>query len=174
LTRLERSRNAAVDADRLAYAEAIRGGERDPGTANADKAEKAITAAPCREEALGTATAQASADLADALAEHRGEIERVLAEQLAAARKTYGEAVQALLDSFGELAGALALRPWVEGGLDARYVPGKHVPRLRGLAGPNGEAPSFTQIAGALFELAEEPKVARPAGPMPTPDRAAA
>lgn len=53
LNTLEQDRAKAEDADRLAYAAAIRADKGDPGTASVDAADKVITAAgvgwrPCR------------------------------------------------------------------------------------------------------------------------------
>lgn len=170
--RLERARNGAVEADREAYAAALRGGKKeggDPGTPATEKADKAIAAAHRREEALATAAGQTRAELAEVIKAERSELERVAAERVAEARERFRSALEGLVAEQRGLSEALGFSGWLAGFPETTYAPAKHTPAVRGIATLSGDPPRFEQVAEALARLAEPLRPAQPAGAMPRP-----
>ena len=170
--RLERARPAAVEADKEGYAAAIRGGKGgDPGTPKADAADAAIAKARRREEALGTACAQARAEFDAVVSDHLDELQRIAEERVSESRVSFGRVLESLVEEHRKLALAIGLAGWLKAFPQGR-APGKFAPRLSALADRSGETPSFEQVAEALAALAEPPKPAQPAGAMPRPNAA--
>ena len=168
--RLERARNGAVEADREAYAAALRGGKKeDPGTSATEKADKAIAKARRREEALGTACGQARAEFDAVVSDHLDELQRIAEERVSESRVSFGRVLESLVEEHRRLALAIGLAGWLKAFPQGR-APGKFAPRLSALADRSGETPSFEQVAEALAALAEPPKpAAHAAGTMPRP-----
>ena len=170
--RLERARNGAVEADRLDHAKAIREGKPDPGPKAVEKADKAIIAARRREEALGTATGQARAELAEVVKAERSELERVAEENVEQARERFRSALEGLVAEQRGLSEALGFSGWLAAFPETIYAPAKHTPAVRGIATLSGDPPRFEQVAEALACLAEPLRPAQPAGAMPRPNAA--
>jgi len=168
--RLERARNGAVEADREAYAAALRGGKKeDPGTSATEKADKAIAKARRREEALGTACGQARAEFDAVVSDHLDELQRIAEERVSESRVSFGRVLESLVEEHRKLAIAIGLAGWLKAFPQGR-APGKFAPRLSALADRSGETPSFEQVLEALTELAEPSKpAAHAAGTMPRP-----
>ena len=168
--RLERARNGAVEADREAYAAALRGGKKeDPGTSATEKADKATAAARRREEALATAAGQGRAELAEVIRAERSELERVAEENVEQARERFRSALEGLVAEQRGLSEALGFSGWLAGFPETIYAPAKHTPAVRGIATLSGDPPRFEQVAEALARLAEPLRPAQPAGAMPRP-----
>ena len=171
--RLERARNGAVEADREAYAAALRGGKKeDPGTSATEKADKAIAAARRRDEALATAAGQTRAELAEVIRAERSELERVAEENVEQARERFRSALEGLVAEQRGLSEALGFSGWLAGFPETIYAPAKHTPAVRGIATLSGDPPRFEQVAEALACLAEPLRPAQPAGAMPRPNAA--
>jgi hypothetical protein len=149
LAKADAARQAAVLADREAYATAIRNGKKDPGTPATQAADKAIADAMRRVEATHRATEQAIDDLQSALNEEHDAIR-------AAAQKQRADADQAAHDALDALDAALNAKnravvvevfadKWPNAG---KFHAGSR--QVEALTLLNNESPSVDQVVESL------------------------
>ncbi len=158
---LEQGRREAVEADRRAYAAAIRAGKGkdvDPGQPATTNADNEILKTRRREEALAVAVAEARNELVATVDRHRGEWSAALEKQREDARDKMREAVEQLADVHGEFVAAHASVAWLEHfPQQTRWASGRFAAFLPSLRTPAGEAVRTADAIAALRELAEPP-----------------
>lgn len=155
LRSLEREREKAVEADRLALAEAIRKGKKggDAGAKEADRIDREIAACNRRLEALEEALDMVENDVLLVVDEHR---EAWITETSALhdeARQEYAEAVERLSTARDSVSQRFALLYWLthfpseEMGAVSYRVRGSYLPSLRA---SHGDPYTFAEVASAL------------------------
>ena len=152
---LLQSRPAAIEADRTAYAAALRAGRDDPGEAALSKLNTRVTAASRKSEALALAVESAAKDIADAVDKRRPDLAHDVDEIIGRDHEALQEAVTSWEAARTTLAAHRALRGWI-GSFPARtkWVPGA-TPPIGDLIGRNGEPVSHPELAAALRVDAE-------------------
>ncbi len=155
LHELLQARPAAIEADRTAYAAALRAGRDDPGEAALSKLNTRVTAASRKSEALALAVQSAAKDIADAVDKRRPELAYDVDEIIGRDHEALQEAVTRWEAARTTLAAHRALRGWI-GSFPARtkFVPGA-TPPIGDLIGRNGDPISHSEIAAALRVDAE-------------------
>lgn len=149
------SRPAAIEADRTAYAAAIRAGKDDPGEAALAKLNTKISSASRKSEALAVAVGAAAQDLAGAVERRRIELVRDVGRAIAQDHEALADAVARWEAARAGMQAHKALLSWVrEFPARSKYVPGV-TPPIAGLIGRIGDAVSYSEILDALRRDAE-------------------
>jgi len=158
------SRPAAIEADRLAYAAALRLGKDDPGTTALAKLNARITTASRKAEALAAAVQSTARDIAAAVEGRRAALLDDVDQALGEDRDALAHAVTAWVAARTRLDQHRALRSWIAlFPQRTKWTPTVSMP-VRGIDTANGEPISFPEIAQALRADAAEPApVAEPA-----------
>ncbi len=163
---LEEGRREAVEADRRAYAAAIRAGKDDPGQVATTTVDSELLEIRRRESALEHAVTEARNELVATVDQNRGEWLAGIEKRLDGARAGMREALDRLVDAHAELAEAGATRELAEGFPQALWRPERVAARLPSLRTQAGEPVPAVAAISALRELAEPPpKPAQPAEP---------
>jgi len=159
LLALENARRSAVDADRDAYAAALRAGKADPGTPKTVEYDAEIVKAHRLVEGLTTAVASSTDEVLAAVARARPTWQADTARAEVEARTRYLEAIDALDRARTCLVEARSVGAWLEGPADSRYKTWS--PPVRGLPAPHGGPTNFGDVIAALT-------ADLPAAPAPT------
>lgn len=158
LAELERRRPEAVEADRAAYAAAIRDGKPDPGTKAVDRLDAELVATRRRSEALAVAVATAQAELVATVEARRGPWGAAIDRQVAKDRDELAKAVEALAAARDKLAESLSLAGWLSRFPNkTAWMPPAALAGVRGLEAPNGDPYPWALVLGALRRYGEPP-----------------
>ncbi len=168
LLTLENARRVAVNADRDAFAQALRTGKDDPGTPKTAEYDAEIAKARRLAEGLTTAVAASTDEVLAAVARARPAWQVDAAQREVDARTRYLEAVDALNRARGALVQARSVGAWLEGPADSRYKTWS--PPVRGLPAPHGGPTNFGDVVAALAGDLPAVPTAAPAAAPPAPD----
>lgn len=146
---LEERRQQAVEADRAAYASAIRAGKADPGQKAVEKLDAEMLATRRRTEALAVAVEDAEAELRAAIGTAKDEWSALLDRQAAESRDHYDSALAALEGAVEQLREVNGIASWLNRFPAERmpYKPGGPS-AVRSLVSPNGAG----YFVGAVLE----------------------
>lgn len=158
---LEEQRRAAVEADRSAYAAALRAGKGDPGTKATDTVDREMT--KCRREvdAYSEAVLTARADAEAAIVTARADWLADLAEEAQDARDGYADALTELAAARTELVDARSRADWLAD-MPAAKVYRVAVPPVLGIRSQTGDPHSWAAVIAALRAEAATPEEPQP------------
>lgn len=163
LRALEDDRQAAVNADRQAVADALRAGKPAPDETRIAAADTAIAAARRRVEALQIAVSDQAATLAASVDRHRdawlGDVE----QRIARGHTDLAGAIETVAAARGSLADLYTLRSWLRG-KNATSAP-RFLSHIDGLQTLAGEPMPWPIVEQALRALAAPPDERAPTGP---------
>jgi hypothetical protein len=154
---LRHRRERAVEADRVALAQAIREEKPDPGDKTVEKFDKELLACNRRLEALEVALDEAEVELIDVIDRHRNEWLEQAEAKLDSAYETYAEAIETLAAAGDAVAREWGLVRWIKNFPEeevAYRVRGSYV---IGLKATHGDPYSLFQIIEALRADAKRP-----------------
>ncbi len=112
--RLSQGRDEAQDADRQAYARALRAGDKDPGRKHSDKLERSLEAARRKGEALHHALQELDTERRALIDEHRAEWREEVEARLPKARGDLGAALAKMQAARSHLHQLEGVRAWLE------------------------------------------------------------
>ncbi len=146
---LAREREAAVTADRSAYAEAIRKGKADPGEQTVAAVDEQIAQTGRRALALELALDQAEEELVAVVEKHRGPWLAEQAGVIDTARADYQTAIEAAFAARARLSATAALSRFLSQFPDASYSTAD-LPFRGGLIARSGDPVSWPEVEVAL------------------------
>lgn len=158
LAELENDRPAAVEADRRAYADAIRAGKADPGTKAVERLDADLTATRRRSEALAVAVAAAQEELVSTVEARRAAWGAEIDRRVAKDRAEVSKAVEALGAARDKLSESLSLAGWLSRfPLKTAWMPPSALAHVPGLTSPNGDPHPWPVVLAALRRYGEPP-----------------
>jgi len=146
VVKLDRERAKAEQADREAYAAALRKGRKDPGQANVEAFEEQLSAATRHRDARRLIAEQDLAALQAALDEHEDELTSAVDAARRRALDAWTERLDALADAKADLLGAMSLARFVASGKYQAPTPAAGVVRV-------GERHDTTSVDSLLDTL---------------------
>ena len=158
LAELEASRPEAVEADRRAYAAAIRDNKADPGSKAVERLDADIAATRRRSEAVAVAVGVAQDELVATVEAQRKPWGADIDRQVAEDRAAVAAAVEALAKARDRLSDSLSLAGWL-----ARFphktvwVPPARLAAVGGLTGLNGDPYPWATVLAALRRYGDPP-----------------
>jgi hypothetical protein len=158
---LRGKRHHAEQADRLALAQALKDGTKEPSEDKIEKIDKEVLACNRRLEALEIALDNAEVELIEVLDLHRDEWLEEVSANVDEAYGKYAEAVEALVGASDAISYQWALFRWV------RFFPETEMSfRTRGgvvagLKAPNGDPYFAHEVLAALRQDAQRPESTR-------------
>lgn len=158
LSHLEDAHRRAVDADKVALAQALRGGKADPGNKNVEKLIQERENTRRTLEALDLAILDVEAELESVFEDTRDEHRPVVEAEIAEASEEYEAAINALGAARTKLTSTVALRHFLNNFPEKGYRPGGWP--LYKLIAVHGDPYDFGKVDEALrhdIELVDAP-----------------
>jgi hypothetical protein len=128
----------AVEQDRREYADALAAGGKDPGTKNADAAEKRVAQIKRKIEALELAVTEAHAAVTEAVLDERDVLLRGVHKEVDEAATAYRDALDLLTAAHARLSGAVSTRAWLTRFPESTSIPSS-LRLVRALPRSNGD-----------------------------------
>jgi len=156
--RLSQGRAEAQDADRQAYARALRSGDKDPGSKHSDKLERSLEAARRKAEALRLALEELDTERRALIDEHRAEWRGEVEERLPKARKDLRAALSSMQAARSHLHHLEGVMEWLaepEKPFSPSTAPPQNTSHVIGVATTQQVAPAV-QVDQALAVIASE------------------
>ncbi len=156
--RLAQGRGEAQDADRQAYASALRSGDKDPGSKHTDKLERSLEAARRKAEALRLALQDLDTERRTLIDKHREEWRSEVEDRLPEAREDLRAALsrmQATRSHLHQLQGVVAWLAEPAKPFEPSTAPPRNTSHVIGVATTQQVAPSV-QVDAALAAIASE------------------
>ncbi len=156
--RLSQGRGEAQDADRQAYARALRAGDKDPGSKETDKLERSLEAARRKSEALHHALQELDAERRTLIDEHRAEWRGEVEDKLPKARKDLRAALSQMQAARSHLKHLEGVMEWLEAPakpFEPSAAPPRDSMHIIGVATTQQVAPAV-QVDQALAVIASE------------------
>ena len=156
LINLDQARAEAEQADRDAFAAALRSGSDDPGTGAVEQADRAIASSRRRVEALEQAVADSRRALLSTIEAERPRWSDHLQAEATQAAATFASAVEALAAAHDRLTEATTVNNWLRSwSPTARLKPPVVTGRVQALISRNGSAEPWPTVVAALRDHAQ-------------------
>lgn len=163
LITLEQDRAKAEEADRQAFAAALRSGKADPGAGTLEEVDRTIATTKRKVEALEVAVADSRRALISTIERERRAWSEQLEAEATEAAAAFGAAVEAVAAAHDRLAEATTVNNWLRSwSPTSRLKPSIATGRVQALISRNGEAERWSTVLGALRAHAVETAPAAP------------